>query len=250
MSSITSSIGLMSGLPIQDIIDAYIESASRPMNLLQERVETIQIQRTAFLDLSARLASLKGIVSRFGQTEFFQTFQSHSSNESVMTALTGSGAQPGTYQFRVHSLVSNHQLIARGFADPDTTPVGAGSLTVEIGNGKLSPSTELDSLVGGEGIRRGRITIMDGNGNTAQIDLRAAVTVDDVLDAINSQTDAVVHAQVSGDRIIIEDRSGGPGPLQVSDAAGGFAARDLGIAGSSPDGRIEGERSKFPAAGL
>ncbi|UCG15814.1 MAG: flagellar filament capping protein FliD [Phycisphaerales bacterium] len=240
MSSITSSIGLMSGLPIQDIIDAYIESASRPMNLLQDRVENIQIQRTAFLDLSARLASLKGIVSRFGNTEFFQTFKSHSSNESVMTALTGTGAQPGTYQFRVHSLVSNHQLIARGFADPDTTPVGAGSLTVEIGNGKLNPSTELDSLAGGEGIRRGRITLVDGNGNTAQIDLRAAVTVDDVLDAINSQTDAMVQAQVSGDRITIEDRSGGPGPLQVSDAAGGFAAQDLGIAGTSAEGRIEG----------
>jgi len=240
MSGITTGVGLISGLPIQDLIDSLIKAQSRPVDLLKTRIQGIQTQRTAFMDLSARLTSLKGIVTRLGKPTFFEAFKSQSSDESVLTAMTGTGARPGSYQFRVHSLVSNHQLIAGGLADADSTPVGAGVLTVEIGNGMLNPSTELDSLNGGRGVRRGKITITDGTGKTAQIDLTTALTVDDVLDAINSQTTANVRASVSGDRIVIENGSGVTGTLRVEDARGGYTAADLGILGLNDAGRIEG----------
>jgi flagellar hook-associated protein 2 len=126
-------------------------------------------------------------------------------------------------------------------SDADTTPVGAGTLTVEIGRGKLDPATELDSLNGGEGIRRGRISITTGSGDTAAtaiVDLSAVVTVDDVLDAINNQTQVNVRAAVSGDRIILENPDGGL--LTVREHGSGHAAEDLGIAGISETGRIEG----------
>ncbi len=241
MSGITSSVGLLSGLPTQDIIDAYINASSGPVTLMEERVQALQIQRTAFADLAARLTSLKGIVSRFGESQFFQTFKSTSSDESVMTAITSSSARPGSYQFRVHSLVSNHQLIARGLSDADTTPVGAGTLTVEIGRGKLNPTTSLDRLNGGEGVRRGRVSITTGSDDTAVtavVDLSAAITVDDVLDAINQQSLINVKASVSGDRIVLENVDGGT--LTVGEYAGGATASDLGILGTSETGRIDG----------
>ncbi len=239
MSGISSSVGLISGLNTQDLIDQLIQIQSKPLQLLKQRVSNLQTQRTAYMDLSARLLAVKNIASRFATDAFFQTYKTQSSDESVLTATAGAGALPGTYQFRVHSLVSNHQLIGQGFADPDTTPVGAGTLTVEIGHGQLNPATEIDSLRGGQGIRRGTFTITDGAGGVARISLRAAVLVDDIIDAINNQTDANVRASVSGDRIVIEDRSGGTGPLQIADQTGGSSARDLGLLGASTTGRIE-----------
>ena len=52
MSGITSSVGLLSGLPTQDIIDAYINASSGPIRLLEGRIQQLQIQRTAFMDLA------------------------------------------------------------------------------------------------------------------------------------------------------------------------------------------------------
>lgn len=243
MSGITSSVGLVSGLPTQDIIDQLIALESRPMLLLQNRVGNLQTQRTAYVDLSARLLSLKSIAARFDESQFFNAFKTNSSDESVLTATADATARPGSYSFRVHSLVANHQLIAGGLADPDSTPVGAGTLTVEIGHGRLDPGTSLDVFNGGEGIRRGKISITDRSGARAEIDLTTALTVDDVLDAINSQTVADVRASVSGDSLVIEDLTGETvGPLTVSDVGRGHAAEDLGIAGTDndADGRIEG----------
>ena len=55
-------------------------------------------------------------------------------------------------------------------------------------HGRVNPSTELDTLNGGQGVRRGTITITDRSGADAEIDLSTSMTVDDVLNAINGNT--------------------------------------------------------------
>ncbi len=59
MSGISSSVGLLSGLPTADIIAQLMAIESRPMRLVQQRVADVQAKRTAFADLSARLMGLK-----------------------------------------------------------------------------------------------------------------------------------------------------------------------------------------------
>jgi flagellar hook-associated protein 2 len=88
-------------------------------------------------------------------------------------------------------------------------------------------------LNGTQGVRRGVVRITDREGGTAKIDLTTAVTLDDVLDAINSQSTANVKASVQGDHLVITDLTGAAtGTLTVKDLSGGYAAADLGIAGS------------------
>ena len=65
----------------------------------------------------------------------------------------------------------------------------------------------------------------------ADIDLRIARTVDDVLRAINNNTSASVTAAVDGDRLVLTDTSGGSGNLKVQDIGTGKTALDLGLAG-------------------
>ena len=242
--SISSGIGLLSGLPTQDIIDQLMAIESRPVQLLNNRIHTIQTQRTAFAELSARLLGLRNAVSRFDETRLFRASRATSSDDSVLTATAGEGAVRGFFQFQVRSLVNNHQLISRGFLDADGQTVGAGTVSFEIGNGNLDRETGLDRLNGGEGVRRGSIEIRDSDGGTAVIDLSTALTVGDVLREINAATDVRVSARVEGDHLVIEDAGSGTGTLTIREAGEGHTAEDLGILGGAAAGEpyVVGQR--------
>lgn len=241
MSGISSGIGLISGIDRSSLIDQLMAIEARPVTLLQARLQRLDIQRTAYLGISANLLSVQNSASRFSNLSFFRQFLANSSDESVATATAGEDAAPGSYSFRVHSLVSSHAVVSRGFADSDTTPVGAGTLTFESMRARVAPDTELDSLNSGEGVRRGVIRITDRTGAREDIDLSFALTVTDVLEAINSATDIQVKATVSGDGITVEDVSGGDtSDLIIADVGDGAAAADLGLAGRFETGRIEG----------
>ncbi len=253
MSGISSGIGLFSGIPTADLIDQLIQIERRPIVLLETRVSAIDVQRAAFLELSAQLLAIQNSVLNFGRPSLFRAFSAVSSNESVLTAQAGEDAAPGTLTFRTHSLVTNHSLISRGFADADTTPIGAGTISIEIGAGKVNRSTDLDTLNGGNGVRRGTISIVDRAGGSARIDLSTAITIDDVLDAINTNNAINVRASVTGlttngatgDRIVLTDLNDpstldGSERLIVADVDGGGTAEDLGIAAAVVASRIDG----------
>ncbi len=230
---ISSGIGLLSGLPTQDIIDQLMAIEARPIQLLNNRIQTVQTQRTALAELSARLLSLRNTVARFDEISFFRASKATSSDENVLTATAGDGAVQGLFGFRVKSLVSNHQLISDGFVDADQQAVGAGTLTYELGSGHLDRETSLDRLNGGEGVRRGSIEIQDSDGGTAVIDLSTTLTVADVLREINAVVDLRVSARVEGDHLVIKDEGTGTGTLRVREVGDGHTAEDLGILGSA-----------------
>ncbi len=229
MSGISSGVGLLSGLPTQDIINQLIQLDARPLSTLRSRVQNIQAQRAALADVGARLLALKGTIGRFDEQSFFRKSKAGSTNESVLSAIANEGAVQGTFQLQVRSLVTNHQVISRGFANSDRQPVGTGELSFEIGHGQLNRPTSLASLNSGDGVRRGSFEITDSAGTTAVIDVTNAISIQDVLDEINSRTDIRVTARAVGDHLVLEDENGGPG-LNVRDIGGGSAAGDLGIA--------------------
>ncbi|MCH7701860.1 MAG: flagellar filament capping protein FliD [Planctomycetes bacterium] len=234
MSGISSSVGLISGLPTEDIINQLMLIESLPLFRLQNRVFGLEAQRTAINDLLSSVLGIQTSIEQFSELSLFRSFNATSSDDTILTATADEDASPGVISFRVHSLVTNHQLISVGMPDSNTTPVGLGTLTMEIGNGSLNPTTELDALNGGAGVRGGVIQITDRSGDSAEVDLSAALTVDDVLDAINSAGGIEVHARVSGDQFIIEDQTGlADEDLTIEDLSGGFAALDLGIAQSA-----------------
>ena len=85
----------------------------------------------------------------------------------------------------------------------------------------------------GEGrLQRGKIRITDRSGSSAIIDLRFAQTVDDVLRAINGNSEVRVSAVAVGDRIKLVDQSGQTTTnLQVQEAGATTTASDLGLGG-------------------
>ncbi len=241
MSSISIGTGLVSGLPINDLVDSLISIQQRPITQLQTRLQGITGRRTALIQLSAQLLSVQNSATRLKSTDFFRRTQAASSNSSALIASAGANTTPGQYTFTVRSLASSQQLLSSGFATTNTSPVGAGVLTFEGAQGLLNRSTPLALLNGEEGVQRGKIRVTDRSGTSAVIDLTTASTIDDVVNLINGQDGVQVSAKIVGDHLVLSDETGlSSGSLTIAEVGGGHAASDLGILGASATGTLTG----------
>lgn len=235
MGQITTGTGLISGLDIQGIVSQLIAIDARPRNLVQSRNEVLKSQQVAFQELNAKLLSLKNSTGSLSKASGFSGTTATSSDESVLSVSSGTGATPGTYSFIVNRLVSAQQSITRGFQDQSSTPITATptTLTFDRGEARLDSETRVAQLNGGAGLSRGYIRITDRSGATALVDLTAVVSVEDVTNKINSATGVNVIAQIDGDRLSLTDASGGLGELSVSNVGLTGTAASIGLLGAA-----------------
>lgn len=232
MAQITSGVGLVSGINYTDLIDKLMSLEEQPKTLLQTRKDTVDQQKVALTDLTARLTSLKLSATTLKKPSAFQQATTTSSDENVLTATASAGAATGSFQFRVAQLVASQQSISAGFASTNTK-IGAGTLTIEMGGGDLSSKTPLSQLNGGAGVRRGVFRITDRSGHSAAIDISDAITLDDVARNINNSLDISVRASVGKEGLTLTDQSNSTSSnLIVQEIGDGAAATDLGIVAS------------------
>lgn len=242
MSSISAANGLISGLPIQELVDSLISIQRRPITQLQTRLTDLSNRRAAYLQVTSQLLSIQNLGTRLANAEFFRRSTATSSNEGAIVASATAGSAVGQFSFSVKSLATTHQLISSGFATADASPVGAGTLTFESSQGTVNASTRLDTLRAQDGVQRGKFRITDRSGAGADVDLTTAGTVQDVIDAINSAAGISVSARVEGDHLVLTDLTGlSTGTLSVTEIGGGRTAQHLGLLGTSSSGIITGQ---------
>jgi len=229
MGGISTGVGIFSGVNSAQLIDQLLAIEARPKVQIQTRIVTLQQQKASLLDLNTSLLALQSAAGAFRVNKSFSQTSATTSNDSALTASAGTSATPGSYSFIVDRLVTSQQSLSKGFVDSDSTGVGLTRLTFENGGGSLRTETALVDLNGAQGVQRGTIKITDKAGGTAEIDLSRAVTIDDVLKAINSESAIQITATIEGDGLAIADTSGGAGTLQISDTFGSTTATDLGI---------------------
>lgn len=240
MSRISTGVGLVSGMNIQQIVDQLVSVDARPRDLLLARVGVLNTQKAAFADITARITALLGRVNSFAQRQSFLSYRATSSNPDALTASVGENVQPGTYTFNVRALATTHHLISNGFRDRDAA-LGTGTLTIESAAARVNRAMELSELNGGAGVQRGVFQITDASGETAEIDIRDALTLNDVIQRIND-ADIAVRASIRGDAMVLEETTGGQ--IRISDIDGGRTATDLGFseANSVGTGQLSGAR--------
>ena len=241
MGQISSGVGLISGLPITDLVDQLIAVEARPRDLVEQRNAVLRSTQVAYQSINAHLLGLKDAAAGFISGQTFNQTRAFSSNESVLAVSSDNTALPGTYNLRVKQLVGAQQTVSRGYADTNATFVGSATLSFDHGLSRLDSQTQLDDLNGGAGIERGRFRIIDRAGNTSILNLSDAVTVDDVVEAINTNLSVSVIASVSGDGLAITDNTGlTNNDLVIADIGTKTTAASLGISGSSATGSIVG----------
>jgi len=180
-------------------------------------------------------------VQQLANVGTFHAFSVSNSERTQLDVSSNLSATPGTYDFQAIREASTHSLLSKGYANADTQSLGVGTLTIANGGG-LHRSTLLDALNGGNGVQRGLLRTTDRDGNSADIDLSNAHSVDDVLDAINANEDVSVTATTSDGQIVITDTSGGTASnLIVSEVGDGKTATDLGINKSVASAVLNGD---------
>ncbi len=240
MAGISSSIGLVSGIDSGSLIEQLVQLERRPIRTLESRIaQTAQVQ-LAFTELGTRLNTLKSSAASLRKPTTFEQNSVNTSGADTLTATAAVGTAAGTYDFSVARLVSAQQLVSSGFADADETRVGAGTISVELGDSRLDRSPQLDELRGGEGVDRGIIELTDRAGGTTRIDLGDAITLDDVVSRINAASGARFSAAVEDNQLVLADRSGGTGRLLVRDVVG-TSAQDFGIVADIAASTVTGD---------
>ena len=238
MGGISTGVGPFSGIDSGALIAQLLAIESRPREQAKARIVQLQFQNTAFLDLNTRVNAIKLAAAKFREAKTFDSKKATSSNPDVISATANNTAAQGTYQMIVDRLVSTQQMLTRGFANRDSSAVGATSITFESAKARLDNDIELSDLRDGSGISRGKLTITDSGLRSTTIDLSRVTTVNEVLDAINNNGTVRVSARVSDGRFIVSDLAGGS--ITIADNSGYSTATSLGIAGTAAGGTING----------
>jgi len=229
--------GLVSSISWDQVIDALLSRDRAYIDSLQQKIDENNTELTAWGSINARLLTMQNYATILSQPSTFQAKSASSSDEDIISTNVTGAAQVGVYPLRVYSLSQTHQLVSRGFYDSQSTVASAGdSIRIETGGGWVDKKTPLAFINGQNGIKGGSIKITDRSGNSATIDLTGALTIQDVIDAINNNSTISVSAEIDydsgynvGDAIKLTDTSGGTGNFIVDEVNGGTTAQDLGI---------------------
>ena len=103
---------------------------------------------------------------------------------------------------------------------------------------RLQGTTSLTEINSGAGWESGSISLTDGLGNNYIVDLTSALTVQDVIDTINTETGGVISAALRADGSGLELT--GSDSIDVEEVGGGSTAASLGISEDSEGGILTG----------
>ena len=115
MGTITSSVGLVSGINTGQIIDELMSIESQPVQLIQTRISSVNAQMQAYNDMETQLSSLQQIGMSLGNV-FNPEFQTDSSLSGELLYQLG---------LVVFLVVGGHHLVISALIDTfQTLPVG------------------------------------------------------------------------------------------------------------------------------
>jgi len=223
--------GLASGLDTAALIDAVMGVERRPLALVEQRKDQVELEKGLFRDLNTRLLALREAAAALDNRntglsgpsfeEELLSYQASSSDESVLSARVIGGAAPGSLEVRVDALA--------GVARQVSTPF----------------SSDTDNL-----LARRRITIDYGGADPISFRLpQGGGSLQELRDLINTDpdNDGSVEADIlfdgSGYRLIIAGtRAGAANDITVSTGLrgeGGGSFLDGALSTAASDAQIE-----------
>jgi flagellar hook-associated protein 2 len=232
MGRIQSSIGLVTGTDIAGTVDQLIAISAQPRDRLIARTNLLQRQQGSIAELTALVIGVQLAGNKFSTASAFQSKQTESSDSQSVSAVAGTDAAVGEHVVRTLQKAATHSVRSLQKFDSADEPLGLeGGISIHPVGGFLDESASLADLNDGRGVEAGVIRITDRSGDSAEIDLGGARTIDDVLQAIND-SDIDVRATTTGNAITLTDLSGQTtSNLVVEQLGAEETAADLGLWG-------------------
>lgn len=194
MASVTS-LGIGSGLNVEDIITSLMKVENKPVESLQTKAADISARISAFGSLTSAMSSFQSAAVTLAGLGTWNSMNGSSSNTSAVTATTSTGASAGSYAVEVQQLATAQSISSKSYSAA-TSPVGSGTLKIDIGSWNSDKTT---------------FTANTSN-KTLSVEVTAAdtlTTLRDKINALGSGVNASILNDASGARLVINSRDTG-----------------------------------------
>ncbi len=232
MGRIQSSIGLITGTDIGGTVDQLVALSGRPRDRLVNSTALLQQEQQSLAELTAAVIGMQLAGKTLASSSTFRSKTATSSNSDVVSAIAGTKSKQGSYAVRTLQAASTHTVGSlQRMASSELALGYTGKMKIQPSGGFIDDSAALAGLNGGRGVEAGKIRLTDRSGASAEIDLTAVRTMNDVMQAIND-ADVAIRATTVGDAIRLTDLTGSTtSNLKVEQLGDGETAADLGLWG-------------------
>ncbi len=193
MASITST-GLGSGLNVEDIVSKLVSLEKQPITELQTRTDTLKTQISAYGKIQSAFSAMRDAASKLTTPSSWAALTATSSDTTMATVTASTGSGAGSYAISVANLAAAQSLSSKAYSS--TAAVGAGSLTIELGQWSADDST----FTGKAGTSPVSVTIGAGDNLS---------TVRDKINSSGAGVLASVVTDASGSRLVIRSKDTG-----------------------------------------
>lgn len=161
-----SSIGVGSGLPLDDLLAKLRASENQSLTLIESRASTVQSRLSAYGTIKSSIEALKTASDALAKSETFGALKT-SVGGDAFTATATSKAIAGQYSVKVEQLATAQTLTTTGQAD---RKLALSSDTVDI-----------------------TVTLQNGKSKTIKVD-KADTSMEGIVKAINAESDLGISA--------------------------------------------------------
>lgn len=226
-----SSIGIGSGIQLEDMITQLMALEKRPLQMLAAKEESYSTKLSAYSMVNSSLSTFQNAMKSLSSISKYQKTTASSTNEEIAKITAGATAINGTYSLKVNKLAQSQKLVAGGVAS-DKAPIGNGKITIDFG--KITGGTYDEAT--------GKYT-----GATFESNNKGVKTIDitDGNNTLSGIRDAINVAGIGVTASIVNDGSGTPYRLALTNTATGEtqsmkitvegADIDDGAGGTMPD---------------
>jgi len=211
-----SSIGIGSGLNVNDIISKLVDIEKQPLQQLQAKATSIQARLSSFGTIQSQFSALNDVLQRISAPAVWKGTTASSSNTNAATITATSTTPPTSFSLDVDQLAQAQSVVSGGIAKDSA--VGSGTLTLRMGSWDSGGNT---------------FTPASGSSDIA-IAVTATDTVSDIAAKINAANAGVTATALNDgaqDRLVItSNATGSTGGFRIQATDGdGTNTDDTGL---------------------
>lgn len=224
MASITSSSGISTTLGsysgvTSDDIEKLLSADTTKKVLAQNKITTINDQKTAWNDVRTRLSSLLSKVEDLQKAETFATKKVTNSDDSIASITTTADAAENDFNLKVTQLATTTKVIGNKISDSNKTALGIS----------------------------GSFSLTNSQDKTFTFNVESTDTLKSLTDKINVETkNSAISASIIDNRLVLTSSTTGEHAITVA----GESADALGISSTTKASYSLGQQAEFELDGL
>lgn len=217
-----STIGVGSGLPLDDLLTKLMTAESQPLTLMAQKEASYQAKLSAYGTLNGALSAFQTAMANLGKSSTFDNLQTTIADKTIFSATAGTKAASGNYQVNVTQLAQAHSISTTGQTSKTALIGAGGSTTLTFQFGTIGGGTLVD------GKYTGATFTQDANQATG------TVTITNGNNSLQGIRDAVNAANIGVTATLVSDGSSAPDHLIfTSNKTGEVSSMKIDVNGDS-----------------